>query len=205
MKKLLPILIALCLLTGCQKAELPRGVIVDPNVPKAEAPILQQQPKQTESDTSAQEQPPATEQQAKEILCFTAPNGTPIQPLDRAEDILPLLGEAQSRFEADSCAYQGKDYYYYYPGFELTVNEIEGTLRISAITLADDTMKLAFEKGSLGIGDREETLLAVLGGEGSRGLYTYLSEGCRLQVEVQEGVITNMVFKPLAETAGVEE
>ena len=36
--------------------------------------------------------------------------------------------------------YEGKDKFYYYDGFEVLVNDIDGTERITGITIADDTV-----------------------------------------------------------------
>lgn len=60
--------------------------------------------------------------------------------MDPAQEVLDALGEPQGTFESDSCAYQGKDLFYYYDGFEVMVNDVDGTLRITGITLADDTV-----------------------------------------------------------------
>lgn len=60
--------------------------------------------------------------------------------MDAAEPVLEALGEPQGTFESDSCAYQGKDMFYYYDGFEIMVNDVDGTERITGITLADDTV-----------------------------------------------------------------
>lgn len=60
--------------------------------------------------------------------------------MDPADEVLEALGEPQDTFESDSCAYQGKDMFYYYDGFEVMVNDIDGTRRITGITLADDTV-----------------------------------------------------------------
>lgn len=59
---------------------------------------------------------------------------------DEADAVLSALGEADSTFESNSCAYQGKDKFYYYDGFELLVNDVDGTERITGITIADDTV-----------------------------------------------------------------
>ena len=61
--------------------------------------------------------------------------------MDEAESVLSALGEPQGSFEADSCAYQGKDYFYYYDGFELTANDVDGALRITGINIIDDTVQ----------------------------------------------------------------
>ena len=60
--------------------------------------------------------------------------------MDPAQEVLDALGEPQGTFESDSCAYQGKDMFYYYDGFEVMVNDVDGTLRITGITIADDTV-----------------------------------------------------------------
>ena len=60
---------------------------------------------------------------------------------DEARPILEALGAPADTFTADSCAYQGSDYYYYYDGIELCVNEVEGVERVTGITLADDTVQ----------------------------------------------------------------
>ena len=60
--------------------------------------------------------------------------------LDPADEVLSALGEPVSTFESNSCAYQGKDQFYYYDGFEVLVNDVDGTERVTGITLADDTV-----------------------------------------------------------------
>ena len=92
------------------------------------------------------------------------------------------LGTPIGSFEADSCAYIGKDLFYYYPGFELTVNEVEGVDRITAITVADDTVTTP---QGLRIYDDEEKLLDVLGGTEENGVYTYESGKTILLIQVK--------------------
>ena len=55
--------------------------------------------------------------------------------------MLNALGEPLDTMVADSCAYQGSDYYYFYDGIEVCVNDVDGVERITGITLADDTVK----------------------------------------------------------------
>ena len=62
--------------------------------------------------------------------------------LDEAEIVMENLGEADDYFVSASCAYQGDDYIYYYDGFEITVNEIDGVRRITGITLTDDLISI---------------------------------------------------------------
>ena len=60
--------------------------------------------------------------------------------MDPADSVLSALGDPDSTFESNSCAYQGKDKFYYYDGFEILVNDVDGTERVTGITLADDTV-----------------------------------------------------------------
>ncbi len=68
-------------------------------------------------------------------------NGVKFGVMDYAEAVLEALGEPDGTFESESCAYQGKDYFYYYDGFEVMVNELDGAMRITGITVADDTVQ----------------------------------------------------------------
>ena len=100
-----------------------------------------------------------------------------------AVPVLSALGEPIGRFEADSCAYLGKDVFYYYPGFELTVNEVEGQDVITAIAVVDDTV---VTPQGLRIYDEEEKLLSILGGTEENGIYLYQSGHTRLLIQVKE-------------------
>ena len=70
---------------------------------------------------------------------YYASGDTKFGIMDPAEKVLNALGEpVNGTFESDSCAYQGKDYFYYYDGFEVMVNDVDGVKRITGITVADD-------------------------------------------------------------------
>ena len=109
--------------------------------------------------------------------------GVRIEPLMEAAPVLSALGEPLRRFEADSCAYVGKDVFYAYPGVQLTVNEVEGVERITAIMVTDDTV--AIPQG-LRIFDEEEKLLSILGGVDENGVYTYRHGRTELIVQVKD-------------------
>lgn len=206
MKKCLSLLLAaaMVLMLGCSSKEAGDKVFVDPKANQQDASVTSQKAELPDGSEPAG----AEEDEGEETLSL-ADSGfvsgqVQILPLEEAEGILNRLGEPQSTFEADSCAYQGKDYYYYYFGYELTVNELEGVRVVTAITLVDDTIKAEFPTGKLGIGDTLETLLEVLGGEDGQDYYAYAGEQVRLEIQLTEGVITAMVFRPAEETAGEE-
>ena len=100
-----------------------------------------------------------------------------------AAPVLAALGEPLQVFEADSCAYIGKDLFYAYPGVQLTVNEVEGVARITVIMVTDDTVTIP---QGLRIFDEEEKLLDLLGGTDENGVYTYRSGQTMLVVQVKD-------------------
>ncbi len=53
-------------------------------------------------------------------------NGYNIDVGEEWSDISSKLGEYNSSFVAESCAYQGTDRYYYYDNFEVMTSEIDG-------------------------------------------------------------------------------
>ena len=72
--------------------------------------------------------------------------------------------------------------FYYYPGFELTVNEVEGQNTITAIAVVDDTVTIP---QGLRIYDEEEKLLSILGEAEENGVYTYESGKTILLIQVK--------------------
>lgn len=209
MKKFVSLLLVVLVLVGAGCSSQSKGgkVFVDPKANQGSSAEVSGSEKKAEQDSNAGT---STEQVAEPVgeasllpVGFVSGNIC-IEPLEEADSVLSRLGEPQSTFEADSCAYQGKDYYYYFAGYELTVNEVEGVKRVTAISLVDDTVKAEFPGGLLGIGDTEETLLSVLGGESGQEYYEYTDEVLMVQVQLTEGCITALVFRSATETAGEE-
>ena len=198
-KMLLALLGALLLLlSACgktapapQPTEREGVVFVDPNQVTA-APAATSIPVSVEATaapvqaTPEPEAAPATEPEGEPApapeLYFES-KGVRMEPWMEAAPVLAALGDPIGSFEADSCAYIGKDLFYWYPGFELTVNEVEGVDRITAITVADDTVTIP---QGLRIYDDEEKLLDILGGEEVNGLYTYQNGETLLLIQVKE-------------------
>ena len=176
-------------LMGCggtaQPAEKPGVVYLDPNAPAAAQSTAAPAP-QGESAPVAQGTelpPPEQGEEAEPALdLYFESRGVRIEPMMAADPVLSALGEPIGTFEADSCAYIGKDIFYYYPGFELTVNEVEGTNRITAVSVVDDTV---ITPQGLRIYDEEEKLLSLLGGTEENGVYTYHSGQTLLLIQVK--------------------
>ena len=103
---------------------------------------------------------------------------------DEADEVLSALGEPVSTFESNSCAYQSKDKFYYYDGFEVRVNDIDGTEHIPGINLADDTVS---NPQGVKIGMKADEALALMDGieytqSGDTYKFTVGSTLFRLQV-----------------------
>lgn len=197
------LMLVVLLLCGCgQKptpvAVDPSAVIVDPNATEAPAvsqapaaqapaatpvPIAETFPAQEELDVMAAEDP------------FTFHAGdVKILPRMEAAPILTALGEPAFYFSADSCAYQGKDEYYKYNGFEITVNTPEGVPVITAITVVDDTIRVAFPNGTLALGDGAQKVCDVFGVEPGAEQYDLHSPGVHLQIAIKEGRVSAILF-----------
>ena len=174
---------------GCNsqtKSVQREGVVyLDPNAPAAAAaPTASSQAEAAPAEPSA-EAPMEVEDGLPEVpqdLYFEG-MGLRLEPWMEAEAVLSALGDPIGVFEADSCAYIGKDLFYYYPGFELTVNEVDGVNVITAITVADDTVTTP---QGLRIYDEEERLLSLLGGAAEDDVYIYRSGRTELIIQVKE-------------------
>ena len=176
-------------LTGCGGNGKPaprEGVVyLDPNAaPAATAAPAEPVQGSDAASPAATQAPEADEGPAEdEPDLFFEGKGVRLEPLMEAAPVLAALGDPIGRFEADSCAYIGKDVFYYYPGFELTVNEVDGVERITNILVADDTVTTP---QGLRIYDEEEKLLSLLGGTSDNDVYTYRKGQTLLLIQVKE-------------------
>lgn len=182
--------LTLLALMGCGGAAQPvqkEGVVyLDPNAPRSSqstaAPAAENTAAPAEPVSASAAEPEEGAPESPRELYFES-RGLRLEPMMEAEAVLAALGEPIGTFEADSCAYLGKDLFYYYPGFELTVNEVDGVNVITAISVVDDTV--ATPQG-LRIYDEEEKLLSILGGDEENGVYTYRAGRTELLIQVKE-------------------
>ena len=124
-------------------------------------------------------------------LYFEA-NGVRFGIFDEAEPVLSALPAPRSTFTGETCAFDSRDEYYRFSGFELMTNEIDGVARITAITLADDTVKTP---QGLYIGmpepDAKEAFLTL-----SEHDWQLTDGTAQLSVIVRDGVIASIVYTP---------
>jgi heme-binding NEAT domain protein len=120
-------------------------------------------------------------------------NGVQIHTYDLADDVFASIGKANGTFEAPSCAYQGSDFFYYYDGFQLTVNEVDGADHVTIIMIVDDTVSIP---QGVKIGDTKETMLQLMGDDytDKNGLYEFVSGNTTLQIQVKENSVVSIMY-----------
>lgn len=91
-------------------------------------------------------------------LYFEA-NGVRFGIYDETEAVLSALPAYRSTFTGQSCAFETEDVSYFFSGFEITTNVIDGVSRVTAIRLDDDTVKTP---QGLYIGMPEEDAISAL-------------------------------------------
>ena len=187
------VLAAVLVLAGCggkggaQSGPKAGVVYLDPNAtaastaaPRVESTAVPATAGQAPAQEAASDEAPAPD--AALDLYFEC-RGVRVEPLMEAAPVVAALGEPIRRFEADSCAYVGKDVFYVYPGVQLTVNQVEGVERITSILVTDDTVTIP---QGLRIYDEEEKLLDLLGGTDENGVYFYQSGHTELLIQVKD-------------------
>lgn len=111
-----------------------------------------------------------------------------------ADSVLARLGEANSYFEAPSCAFNGIDKIYTYNSFELDTHPMDGKDFISSVLFKDDSV--ATVEG-IGIGDPVEKLSEVYGEDSieENGMTIYCKDGMKLCFLIEEGCISSIEYK----------
>jgi hypothetical protein len=185
MKKGLYLLLALAMaaiLAACG-ASNDGGVVVDPNASAGQSAQSSQGGAKVTGGASA----------AAEAVLFYEAGGVKVHPYDLADSVLSALGEPLRTFESDSCAYQGKDYFYSYDGFQLTVNEVDGAKHVTAIKVLDDTVSIP---QGVKIGSTEDEMKNLMGDDytGASGMYTFAEGTTTLQIIVKEGAVASIEY-----------
>lgn len=111
-----------------------------------------------------------------------------------AKPVLEQIGEADSYFEAASCAFNGLDKMYTYGSFELDTYPADEKDYVSMILLKDDSVATA---EGVSIGEPEEKITEVYG-EGfakENGMIVYKKEGMKLCFIVENGTVTSIEYR----------
>jgi len=119
--------------------------------------------------------------------------------LDEADPVTNELGEPRTKTEMPSCAHQGSDIYWFYDGFELMINEIDGVNYITGIALKDD---LVSTQQGVRIGMNIEEALELLGDgyENTGSVYRYRSGSTLLSLNTDtDGTVSDIQFSEYTE------
>ncbi len=110
------------------------------------------------------------------VFCY---NDTVIEIDASSASVIEQLGEANSYFEAPSCAFEGIDKMYTYNGFEVDTYPLEDGDHISAVIFKDDTVATA---EGVGIGDSVDKVIETYGEDAvdESGMMVYDKDGMRL-------------------------
>lgn len=106
------------------------------------------------------------------------------------------LGDPVSYYEAASCAFGGLDKIYTYSHFVIETYPQDGTDRVSAVILKDDSVTTA---EGLSIGDSREKLEQLYGTESTEegGMLVYEKEGMKLCFILQEDAVASIEYRTM--------
>lgn len=132
-------------------------------------------------------------QEEKTAYSFIS-NGVTILPDAEAAPILAALGAPVQTFEQDSCAYQGKDKIYTYAGFQIGVNSVNGTDKISFIYLLDNTVSTP---EGIKIGSTAAQVVEAYGKayEEQSGVYRYVLGNTQLSICTTNSVVDAIEYQ----------
>lgn len=118
-----------------------------------------------------------------------------------AAPVIQSLGEADSYFEAPSCAFQGIDKIYTYSHFEIDTYPDGDTDRISMILFLDD---LVSTSEGICIGMTKEDMEKAYGTdyEVSNGFYRYTKDKMKLAFIIKDGEISSIEYDSLVLNEG---
>lgn len=152
-------------------------------------------PKQ--SGESANETEDETAPQTEEGFCFKV-NDVVIPMNVDAAPIIEALGEADSYFEAPSCAFQGLDKIYSYSGFEINTYPNGEKDYISSVYLKDDSVET--DKG-ICIGSTLDEVIEAYGDDYTEksGEYVYTSGQTRLSFLIGDGCVSAITYSAIVE------
>lgn len=112
---------------------------------------------------------------------------------DEAEAVLSALPAYRSTFTGKSCAFESEDVSYFYPGFTIMTNEIDGTDRITGVKLDDDTVRTP---QGLYIGMSEEDAISAFPAAAEAD-WNYADGTALLSVTILDGVVKGIVYTPV--------
>lgn len=131
-------------------------------------------------------------EEAEKVYTFTS-GTTKIAMNADVAPILAALGEWRDYDESTSCAFEGLDKIYVYPGFEIYTYPMNGKDFVSSVRLYDDTV--ATEEG-IRVGVTKDAVIATYGTPTQTfdTNLTYEVKGMYLQFSLEDGVVTSIEY-----------
>lgn len=119
--------------------------------------------------------------------------GTEIVMGENMAGTLEALGEPLNVFEAPSCAFEGIDRIYYYPGFEISTYPQGDEDFILSLTLADDSVTTP-EGVYLGMTAEEVEAEYGVSTSDNANLLSYKKDGTELAFVLESGVVVDITY-----------
>lgn len=146
-------------------------------------------------NTAPQESAQVGGENTADTFTFTTADGKEVAVNADMADVLAELGEEQSYFEAESCAFEGLDKTYTYPGFVITTRPDGDKDYVNSIRLTDDTVSTG---EGVYIGSTEADVTTAYGESTSdtEGMLSYTAGDVALNFILEDGVVTSIEYLP---------
>ena len=123
---------------------------------------------------------------------YFAANGVRFGIFDEADKVIEALPAYRSTYTGETCAFDSQDVFYFYDGFQMMVNEIDGVNRITAITIKDDTVKTP---QGLYIGMKEDDAKAAFPALFEED-WVLIDGTAQLSVVLLDGAVAEIIYTP---------
>lgn len=144
---------------------------------------------ETETDTTQEEEAQA------EAYVFVSGDVT-IAMNAEADEIVEALGDYNSYFESESCAFEGLDKEYTYSGFVLTTYPIDEVDYVNGVEIVDDTVETP---EGITIGSSYDDVVAAYGESDSEDSCEYEFGDSTLLIILEDGVVTSIQYTAITE------
>lgn len=116
---------------------------------------------------------------------------------EASDPILEKLGKYKSSYEAPSCAFDGMDVVYTYPGFDLMTFVDKGKGKVSGVVLRDDTVETV---EGISIGSSAADVEKAYGKLEDGATNKKLQKGsCELLIILTDGAVSSIQYLPVTE------
>lgn len=153
-----------------------------------------------ETDSPAPSATPAgtTQTPSTQTKFSVSYNGVTFAVNDDMADVHAALGEEQSYFEAESCAFEGLDKTYTYPGMVITTRPEGEKDFVQSIRLTDDTITTA-EGVCIGMSAADaaaayQGIGSAAGDPSADGLLSYTLGDTSVNLLVEGGMVTSIEY-----------